>query len=234
MTIPAGRPREKAVLGKQWRRRRLLTLLAAVWIGLQAAGPAVYPAPPPLPPKPASGPVLKPVEAATLKTILKTKRGKVVLINLWATWCVPCREEFPDLIKLYGKYRDRGLELILISVDFAEQRPQVEAFLKENGVAFPTYINAEESNEDLIDFLAPDWIGGLPTTFVIDRKGRLTRSLVGGQNYEVFRKAVAPLLRTLTGADQTSETGTTESAALRPKKHLRGLTGMPPDPALPR
>ena len=111
-----------------------------------------------------------------------------------STWCVPCRAEFPDLIKLYGKYRDRGLELILISVDFAEQRRQVEAFLKENGVTFPTYINAEESYEDLIGFLAPDWIGGLPTTFVIDRKGRLTRSLVGGQNYEVFHKAVAPLL----------------------------------------
>ena len=134
------------------------------------------------------------MEAAALKSILKKKQGRVVLINLWATWCVPCREEFPDLIKLFGKYRDRGLELILISVDFAEQRRQVEAFLKENGVTFPTYINAEESYEDLIGFLAPDWIGGLPTTFVIDRKGRLTRSLVGGQNYEVFHKAVAPLL----------------------------------------
>lgn len=194
MNTPARQPREKADLGKPSRRRRLVTLLAAVWICLQTAGPAVFPAPSPLPPTPASGPVLKPVEAATLKTILKRKRGKVVLINLWATWCVPCREEFPDLIKLYGKFRDRGLELILISVDFAEQRRQVEAFLKENGVTFPTYINAEEGTEDLIGFLAPDWIGGLPTTLVIDRKGRLKRSLVGGQNYEVFHKAVAPLL----------------------------------------
>ena len=194
MTTPARQPREMADLGKQGRRRRLMTLLAVVWICLQTASPAVSPAPSPLPRKPASGPVLKPIEASTLKTILDKKRGKVILINLWATWCVPCREEFPDLIKLYGKYRDRGLELILISVDFAEQRRQVEAFLKENGVTFPTYINAEESYEGLISFLAPDWIGGLPTTFVIDRKGRLTRSLVGGQNYEVFHKAVAPLL----------------------------------------
>ena len=118
----------------------------------------------------------------------------MVVINLWATWCVPCREEFPDLIKLYGKYRAKGLELILISVDNAEQRRQVKAFLKENGATFPTYINAEETYEALIDFLAPDWIGGFPTTFVIDRKGRLTVSLVGGQNYQVFQKAVAPLL----------------------------------------
>ena len=72
--------------------------------------------------------MLKPLEAGMLKAILRKKRGKVVLINLWATWCVPCREEFPDLIRLYGKYQARGLELILISVDDAEQRGQVEAF----------------------------------------------------------------------------------------------------------
>lgn len=192
MTNPVGYPRHPRDLGKRRRRRGLPTLLAAAWICLQTAGPA----PSALPRKspPGDGSLLKPVEAATLKTILKKNQGKVVLINLWATWCVPCREEFPDLIKLYGKYRDRGLELILISVDFAEQRSQVEAFLKETGVTFPTYINAEKSYEDLISFLAPDWIGGFPTTFVIDRKGRLTRSLVGGQNYEVFHKAVAPLL----------------------------------------
>lgn len=192
MATPARQPREEADWGKRRRRRRLRTLLAAVWICLQAAGPAS----PSLPRKspPGADPVLKTVEAAALKTILKKKQGKVVLINLWATWCVPCREEFPDLIKLHGKYRSRGLELILISVDEAEQRGQVEAFLKENGVTFPTYINTEKNYEDLISFLAPDWIGGFPTTFVIDRKGRLTRSLVGGQNYEVFHKAVAPLL----------------------------------------
>ena len=192
MTTPASQPWEQADFGKRRRRRRLPTLLAAVWICLQTAGPASLS----LPRKSAAGDgsLLKPVEAATLKTILKKKRGRVVLINLWATWCVPCREEFPDLIKLHGKLRSRGLELILISVDTSEQRGQVEAFLKENGVTFPTYINTEENYEDLISFLAPDWIGGFPTTFVIDRKGRLTRSLVGGQNYEVFHKAVAPLL----------------------------------------
>ncbi len=196
MTIPARYPRKKTDEGKRRRFRRLPTLLAGLCICLQAASPAGSPASlaHPRESPPGADPVLKTVEAATLKTILKKKQGKVVMINLWATWCVPCRKEFPDLIELYGKYRDRGLELILISVDFAEQRSQVEAFLKENGVTFPTYINAEDSYEALISFLAPDWIGGLPTTFVIDRKGRLDRSLVGGQNYEVFHKAVAPLL----------------------------------------
>ena len=194
MTIPGRRPRDRAGLGK--RRWRFLPLLLAGWICFETPGPAVSPVPSSLlrEPTAGAGPILKPVEAATLKTILKKKQGKVVMINLWATWCVPCREEFPDLIKLYGNYRDRGLELILISVDDPEQRRQVEVFLKENGVTFPTYINAEETHEALIDFLAPDWIGGFPTTFVIDRKGRLTVSLVGGQNYQVFQKAVAPLL----------------------------------------
>ena len=197
MTIPAMPLGDRADLRKRQPRWRLLTLLAAVWLCVEGASPAGSPAPFPGSPEPAQGnsPMLKPLEAGTLKAILRKKRGKVVLINLWATWCVPCREEFPDLIRLYGKYQARGLELILISVDDAEQRAQVEAFLKENSVNFLTYISAEESYDALIDFFAPDWIGGFPTTFVIDRKGRLTRSLVGGQDFQVFHKAVAPLLR---------------------------------------
>ncbi len=196
MTIPDRRPRDPAVLGKRKQRWRFLPLLLAVGICFETPGPAGSPAPSALlrGPDAGAGPILKPVVATSLKAILKKNEGKVVVINLWATWCVPCREEFPDLIKLYGKYRAKGLELILISVDNAEQRRQVKAFLKENGATFPTYINAEETYEALIDFLAPDWIGGFPTTFVIDRKGRLTVSLVGGQNYQVFQKAVAPLL----------------------------------------
>lgn len=205
MTSPDRRPRDpanlekrkrRANLEKRKRRWRLLPLLLAAWICFETPAPAGSPAPSSLLRKPDAGvgPILKPVEAATLKAILKKKRGKVVMINLWATWCVPCREEFPDLIKLYGKYRAKGLELILISVDDPQQRGQVEAFLKENGVTFLTYISAEQRYEALIDFLDPDWIGGFPTTFVIDRKGRLTRSLVGGQNYQVFHKAVASLL----------------------------------------
>ena len=188
--------RERGDFRKRQPRWQLLTLLAAVWLCVDGASPADSSAPFPPSPEPDRGnsPLLKPLEAGTLKSILRKKRGKVVLINLWATWCVPCREEFPDLIRLYGKYQARGLELILISVDDAEQRGQVEDFLKENGVNFLTYISAEESYEALIDFLAPDWIGGFPTTFVIDRKGRLTRSLVGGQDYQVFHKAIAPLL----------------------------------------
>ena len=196
MTSPDRRPRDPADLEKRILRWRFLPLLLAVWICFETPAPAGSPAPTSLLRKPdaGAGPILKPVEAATLKAILKKKRGKAVMINLWATWCVPCREEFPDLIKLYGKYRAKGLELILVSVDDPQQRGQVEAFLKENGVTFPTYISAEQSYEALIDFLDPDWIGGFPTTFVIDRKGRLTRSLVGGQNYQVFHKAVASLL----------------------------------------
>lgn len=174
----------------------LLTLLAVVWICLDTQYSTSSHAPLPLPRglEPGASPFLKPVGAKTLKTILKKEKGKVILINLWATWCVPCRKEFPDLIKLYEKYRFQGLELILISVDDTEQQIQVEAFLKENGVTFPTYISTEKSYENLIDFLSPDWIGGFPTTFVIDRKGRLTQSLVGGQSFQVFQKTVASLL----------------------------------------
>ncbi len=176
--------------------RRRLVWLAAFCFWFEGATGAVTSASfsPPSASDRDQTPSLRPVKAKRLKAILKKKRGKVVVLNFWATWCAPCREEFPALIKLYQQYRSRGLELILVSADDREQQDRVEAFLKQARVNFVTYISEEESYETLAGFLAPDWIGGLPTTLVFDRKGQLAKSLVGGQNYEVFHKVVAPLL----------------------------------------
>ncbi len=189
-------PSHRVATCKGKRRRQYLVWLAAFWFcfeGATGGGPLTF-LPPPWAPDRDRKPSLKPVTAKRLQAVLKKKQGKVVLLNFWATWCAPCREEFPALIKLYRQYRSRGLELILVSADDREQQEQVESFLKQSRVNFVTYISAEESYEALTDFMAPDWIGGLPTTFVFDRKGQLAKSLLGGQNYEVFRKAVVALL----------------------------------------
>ncbi|MCZ6670720.1 MAG: TlpA disulfide reductase family protein, partial [Acidobacteria bacterium] len=80
---------------------------------------------------PATGPeVLAAVRAAG---------GSVTLVNVWATWCKPCLEEMPDLLRLGKEYRDRGMKVILVSGDFDTQMPAVIEFLERQGVDFPSY-----------------------------------------------------------------------------------------------
>jgi len=98
-------------------------------------------------------------------------RGKVVLINFWATWCGPCRAEIPDLIKLQEKYRDR-LQIIGISQD--EVGPsEVKRFAVEHGMNYPIVMSSPE-----IEKLFPN-IGALPTSFIVDRELRLVQKHVG-------------------------------------------------------
>src|SRR6266516_5714090 len=68
--------------------------------------------------------------------------ARAVLVNVWATWCQPCREEFPDLMRVARENRARGLRLMLVSADFDDAHGQVRAFLAREGVDFPSYLKA--------------------------------------------------------------------------------------------
>lgn len=174
---------------KQRTPLRKLAWLLVLWLSLAFAATA-----PSISSGKASVPILQAVTADKLKAILKKKRGKVVLVNFWATWCAPCREEFPALIKLYRQYRARGLDLMLVSADNPEDREQVEAFLKQSEANFTTYIGSDENHAVLASSISRDWPYAIPTTFVFNRQGKLTKSLVGRQDYKIFQKAVMALL----------------------------------------
>src|SRR5436309_4814249 len=93
----------------------------------------------------AAGP---PVIPATSKSVLHAVRepgAKVVLVNMWATWCGPCREEFPDIVKLAKKYRDQGLRVVFVSWDVDEA--VTRRFLAQQGVDFPSYIKADSERD---------------------------------------------------------------------------------------
>src|SRR3954462_4927109 len=95
------------------------------------------------------------------KAQLKDLRGKVVALNFWATWCVPCRSEMPALEQAQQQYRDRGF--VVLGVDFQEGDDEVVGFLHELGVTFPSAV-------DKTGEVARQWRAtGLPTTFLIDR-----------------------------------------------------------------
>ena len=106
-----------------------------------------------------------------LNDIIKNREGKVLLINIWATWCVPCKEEFPDLIKFIETYGDK-VELIGISIDYSDEvESKIIPFLSKLNPNFVNYVNTENNTEKFINNLNPDWSGAIPATFFYDLNG---------------------------------------------------------------
>lgn len=144
--------------------------------------------------KPASSPgKLTPATAADVLHEVERSRGSVVLVNVWATWCTPCREELPDLLRLQRECGGHGFRLILVSADFASQRPAAAALLASQGVTFPTFVKAE-GDQGFIDGLDPRWSGALPASLLFDREGRKVAFWEGKASYEELLGKVKPLL----------------------------------------
>jgi len=105
------------------------------------------------------------------KVSLSDFKGKVVLINFWATWCIPCREEMPSLNRLFNRFKKRGFVVLGISINSPKR--SVEAFLKEVPVDF--HILLDRSSKVSRDYR----VFAYPTTFLIDRRGRLRERFIG-------------------------------------------------------
>jgi thiol-disulfide isomerase/thioredoxin len=121
-------------------------------------------------------------------------RGRVLLVNFWATWCEPCREEFPGIVRLHQSYRARGLSVVAISMDEPGSVPAIEAFLKAQGAQFGSYHHHFHDFAALVDSIDPGWGGGIPATFLYDREGKLIQSWQGPTSLGEFERAVQPLL----------------------------------------
>jgi cytochrome c biogenesis protein CcmG/thiol:disulfide interchange protein DsbE len=98
---------------------------------------------------------------------LADRRGRVVLLNVWATWCHPCRDEIPELRALHGKYESRGLELVGVSVDADGNDDGIKAFMREFEMTYPIWRDPSENVSTR--FL----VIGVPATFLIDKQGVL-------------------------------------------------------------
>jgi thiol-disulfide isomerase/thioredoxin len=135
------------------------------------------------------------VDAKGLTDAVAGHRGRVVLVNFWATWCVPCREEFPSLFRLQAAFHPR-LQVLGVSTDFARERPAVEKFLAEQKPNFPNYHKRPGGDdEDFIEAVDPKWGGELPFSVLFDRDGRKVKVLSGKQSYADFEREVRRLLR---------------------------------------
>ncbi|MGI8891469.1 MAG: TlpA disulfide reductase family protein [Chthoniobacterales bacterium] len=122
------------------------------------------------------------------KTVqLSDFKGKVVVLNFWATWCPPCRAEIPDLVALQKRYAARGLVVVGISLD--EGGPaKVASFVKKMGINYQVVMGNQEIAQ------AYDGIEVVPTTFIIDRKGNVASALQGATNVEGFEAQIKPVL----------------------------------------
>lgn len=109
---------------------------------------------------------------------------KPVLVNFWATWCAPCIEEFPYIMKLHKKY-ENNFKLIFVSGDFEEAREDALIFLKQQGVDFETYFKQGKDHEFITE-ISDKWTGALPFTIVYNKQGEVSASWEGKAEFEKF------------------------------------------------
>jgi len=117
-------------------------------------------------------PELLPASAAEVLAAVREPGADAVIVNVWATWCVPCREEFPDLLRVHRELAPEGVRLILVSADFPRNAEAARRFLAEQGVDFPTF-RMTGKDAAFIDGLDPRWSGALPATWIYDGSGRV-------------------------------------------------------------
>jgi thiol-disulfide isomerase/thioredoxin len=129
-----------------------------------------------------------------LNDIIKSREGKVLLINIWATWCVPCKEEFPDLIKFSEKYGEQ-IELIGISIDFPDEiESKIIPFLNELQPNFTNYVNVENDAEKFINNLNSEWSGAIPATFFYDLEGKQFLFYEGIMSFEEIENVALKMI----------------------------------------
>ncbi len=135
------------------------------------------------------------IDLAGLNERLAAERGRVVVINFWATWCEPCREEFPHLIRLYERHSRRGLNLLSVSIDSPRVRDtEVRKFLGEQRPPFPVFIKTAGDDDAFINGIDPNWSGAVPMTYIYDRQGLRRHALTGPQSLAMLEKLIQPLL----------------------------------------
>jgi cytochrome c biogenesis protein CcmG/thiol:disulfide interchange protein DsbE len=148
---------------------------AAYWSRATPVGRASVAFPVSRPAEPTAASDFELLDVAGRPVRLHDLRNRVVLINFWATWCAPCREEMPALETLARELGPRGLTVV--GVNFKESRGQVEAFMKEHGLSFPMLLDEDGRASASYQVFA------LPATFLVDRRGMLAGTVLGAPDW---------------------------------------------------
>lgn len=120
-------------------------------------------------------------------------KSPLVLINFWASWCEPCRAEFPGILKLKEEYAQRGLQIIFISIDGSNEFSAAEEFLRDRQVSFKTFYRGSQS-VDFITKIFPKWEGAVPASVLLGPQLEIVDSWEGETSLEEFKQRITPHL----------------------------------------
>jgi thiol-disulfide isomerase/thioredoxin len=142
----------------------------------------------------ASGADLKPIDETGFAALAAGFKGKVLLVNFWATYCVPCRKEMPDLVAMQSRLGAKGFQLVTVTADEPEQEAQAKAFLDKTKVPAPAYIKRAKDDDKFINSIDKKWSGALPLSLLYDRQGRRVKVWYGEVPMKELEAAVEKLL----------------------------------------
>ena len=134
---------------------------------------------------------VSPIDTDALKGIITQQRERPLLVNFWATFCDPCRDEFPDLVKIDKDYRPQALEFVTVSLDdMSEIKSEVPKFLGSMKATMPAYLLNVSDPEPAINLIDKRWRGDLPATFLFNEKGEVIYRHIGRINTPELRDAI--------------------------------------------
>ena len=167
--------------------RRIAAVWPLLWLGLQLAGCSSSP---PLDPSgnvevdtmevdAADRVTLEVIDKAALADVLAQHRGKVVLVDFWATWCEPCKKLFPHTVELHEQFAGQGLAVLSVSLDDPEDEDAITEFLTERHATFPNFVSRYGAGPQSMEAFGID-NGAVPHFKLYDRDGKLHRAFASG------------------------------------------------------
>jgi thiol-disulfide isomerase/thioredoxin len=137
---------------------------------------------------------LGPLNETTYAKMVASHKGKILLVDFWATWCVPCRAEMPQLVKLSEKLRARGFDLVTVSADEPAKETAALKVLAENSVPQPFFLKKVDDDDKFYNSIDTKWSGEMPAMFIYDRTGKRVRSFLGETPMKDIEAAIQKLL----------------------------------------
>ena len=142
----------------------------------------------------AEAPAIRAVTPEQFAQELATLRGRLVMLNVWATWCVPCLKEIPDLLTVEAELGPQGFVLLGLSIDEPGDAPQVESFRQKYFAGFRSLLRNSSDLDAVVSVVDPAWNEVVPTTYLIGREGHMSLRIQGKKAVEEFRAAARAAL----------------------------------------